>query len=327
MADTRDYMVRAMAAGRELRAFAVTSRDLVETARQAHGTTPVVTAALGRTLSGALMMSSMLKDPDGLITVQFKGDGPIGGITATADAHGNVKGYPVQPLVALPSRPDHHLDVGRAVGKGTLTVIRDIDRDHTYNGQIAIHSGEIADDLTYYFAESEQIPSSVGLGVKVEKDCTVGAAGGFIIQLMPQASEETIARLEDNLRTCRYVTDILDEGRTPEELLQEVLKGFSLEITETLPVRFHCSCSRDRVARALKLIGRKELQELIDEKKPQELRCHFCGKRYTFSTAELEDLRDELDAERKAREEGAKAADAREAGSPAGPAGEEVPSK
>ncbi|MDD6154659.1 MAG: Hsp33 family molecular chaperone HslO [Eubacteriales bacterium] len=287
MAEYKDYMVRAMAANRELRAFAVTSRDLVEEARKIHGMTPVAAAALGRTMSGALMMSYMLKGDDSRLTIQFKGDGPMGPITVTADNKGNVKGLVRNPMVVLPLKNGTHLDVGGAVGHGTLNVMRDIDKDHTYNGQVLIHSGEIADDLTYYFAESEQIRSSVGLGVKVEKDLRVGAAGGFIIQLMPFASEETISKLEENIRECEYVTDMLAKGMTPEEIIQEVLKGFDVEFTEKMPVRFHCDCSRDRVTRALKLIGEDELRSLAEDNQDQEMVCHFCGKKYKFTAEEI----------------------------------------
>lgn len=288
-------MIRGIAGNNEIRCFAVTGRDLVEKARAAHGTSPVATAALGRTMMGALMMSDMLKNDDDLLTIRFDGDGPLGSIVVTADHHGNVKGYVQQPLVMLPLKADGHLDVGRAVGKGTLTVIRDLDMKDTYNGQIAIHSGEIADDLTHYFAESEQIPSSVGLGVLVDTDHTVKKAGGFLIQLMPFASEETISRLEKNLSSIRYVTEMLEDGMTPEDMLREVLKGFDdLRITDKTKVQFHCNCSRDRVSRALSLLGEKELTSMIEEKKPVELSCSFCGRKYAFSVAELEEILEKI---------------------------------
>ena len=291
--NSNDYMIRGIAGNNEIRCFAVTGRDLVDKARASHGTSPVATAALGRTMMGALMMSDMLKNDDDLLTIRFDGDGPLGSIVVTADHHGNVKGYVQQPLVMLPLKADGHLDVGRAVGKGTLTVIRDLDMKDTYNGQIAIHSGEIADDLTHYFAESEQIPSSVGLGVLVDTDHTVKKAGGFLIQLMPFASDETIGRLEKNLSSIRYVTEMLDDGMGPEDMLQEALKGFDdLRITDKTNVQFHCNCSRDRVSRALALLGEKELTAMIEEKKPAELSCSFCGSQYVFSVAELEEIRE-----------------------------------
>ena len=287
-----DYMIRGIAANNEIRCFAVTGRDLVDKARAAHGTSPVATAALGRTMMGALMMSDMLKNDDDLLTIRFDGDGPLGSIVVTADHHGNVKGYVQQPLVMLPLKADGHLDVGRAVGKGTLTVIRDLDLKDTYNGQIAIHSGEIADDLTHYFAESEQIPSSVGLGVLVDTDHTVKKAGGFLIQLMPFASDETISRLEKNLSAIRYVTEMLEDGMTPEDMLREALNGFDdLRITDTTEVQFFCNCSRDRVSRALALLGDEELASMIRDQKPVELSCSFCGRKYAFSVAELEQIK------------------------------------
>ncbi len=291
--NSNDYMIRGIAGNDEIRCFAVTGRDLVEKARAAHGTSPVATAALGRTMMGALMMSDMLKNDDDLLTIRFDGDGPLGSIVVTADHHGNVKGYVQQPLVMLPLKADGHLDVGRAVGKGTLTVIRDLDMKNTYNGQIAIHSGEIADDLTHYFAESEQIPSSVGLGVLVDTDRTVRKAGGFLLQLMPFASDETVSRLEKNLSSIRYVTEMLEDGMTPEDMLKEALKGFDdLKITDRSDVRFYCNCSRERVSRALSLLGEKELTSMIEEKKPVELSCQFCGRKYAFSVAELEEIRE-----------------------------------
>ena len=289
-----DYMIRGIAANNEIRCFAITGRDLVDKARASHGTSPVATAALGRTMMGALMMSDMLKNDEDLLTIRFDGDGPLGAIVVTADHHGNVKGYVQQPLVMLPLKADGHLDVGRAVGKGTLTVIRDLDLKDTYNGQIAIHSGEIADDLTHYFAESEQIPSSVGLGVLVDTDHTVKKAGGFLIQLMPFASDETISRLEKNLSAIRYVTEMLEDGMTPEDMLREALNGFDdLRITDTTEVQFFCNCSRDRVSRALALLGDEELTSMIRDQKPVELSCSFCGRKYAFSVAELEQIKAE----------------------------------
>lgn len=289
-----DYMIRGIAANNEVRCFAITGRDLVDKARLSHGTSPVATAALGRTMMGALMMSDMLKNDDDLLTIRFDGDGPLGSIVVTADHHGNVKGYVQQPLVMLPLKADGHLDVGRAVGKGTLTVIRDLDLKDTYNGQIAIHSGEIADDLTHYFAESEQIPSSVGLGVLVDTDHTVKKAGGFLIQLMPFASDETISRLEKNLSAIHYVTEMLEDGMTPEDMLREALNGFDdLRITDTTEVQFFCNCSRDRVSRALALLGDEELTSMIRDQKTVELSCSFCGRKYAFSVAELEQIKAE----------------------------------
>ena len=287
-----DYMIRAVAANSQIRAFAITSRALVEAARQAHHTAPTATAALGRTLSAALMMNdALVKNDDGLLTIQFDGDGPLGSIIATADHSGNVKGYVHHPMTDLPPKPDRHLNVGGAVGRGTLTVIRDLDAGNTYNGQVAIHSGEIADDLTHYFVESEQIPTSVGLGVLVDTDLSVRRAGGFIVQLMPFAADEVIDRLELNLRSLCSVTDLLESGMTPEDLLREVLSGFDITFTEKTPVRFHCSCDRDRVERALLLLGPDELDSMIAENREFTLSCQFCGKEYSFLPEDLHAIR------------------------------------
>ena len=296
-----DYMVRAIAAGEQIRAFAVTSRDLVEEARQAHNTSPIATAALGRTMSGALMMADMLKGDQDLLTIQIDGDGPLQGITVTADNQGNVKGYVINPFVILPPEANGHLNVGGGVGRGTLTVIRDLDLKNTYSGQVELYSGEIAEDLTHYFAESEQIPSSVGLGVLMNHDNTVKRAGGFIIQLMPFASDEVIDRLEENLRKFGYVTDVLDDGNSPEDMLRLALDGFDVEITDRRPVQFHCNCDRERVERALLLIGEEELTDIIDKGEPIELSCQFCGKKYPFSLIELARIRDELRGQKKAQ--------------------------
>ena len=288
----KDYLIRRMAGNNELRCCAVTSKWLVEEARMAHGTSPVASAALGRTMSGALLMSDLLKGDDDLMTVRFDGDGPLGAVVVTAGRHGDVKGYVQNPQVWLPLKADGHLDVGRAVGKGMLTVIRDLDGENSYTGQTAIRTGEIAEDLTWYFAESEQVPSSVGLGVLVDTDQTIRKAGGFLIQLMPYASDETIDRLEQNLGSIRSVTDMLEDGLAPEQMLGEVLRGFDdLAIVERMPVRFRCNCSRDRVEQALMLIGEVELKELIRAGQGASLSCQFCGKQYYFGTSELEKIR------------------------------------
>lgn len=294
MAEYQDYMIRAIAANDEIRAFAVTSRNLVEEARKAHNTSPLATAALGRTMSAAVMMNDMLKNEDDLLTLQFNGDGPLGQITVTADHHGNVKGFVQNTDVELPLKADGHLDVGRGVGKGTLTVIRDLDDGKTYNGQVEIHSGEIADDITHYFAESEQVPSSVGLGVLVDTDRTVRKAGGFIIQLMPFTSDETIDKLEKNLKNIPYVTEMLEEGLNPEGMLGRVLDGFDVHMTGKMPVQFHCNCTRDRVERALMLLGEPELVSMIEAGRKVELACQFCGKKYRFSVDDLKKIREGL---------------------------------
>ena len=260
-------MVRATAANAQIRAFACTTRETVETARAAHNTSPVVTAALGRLLSAGVMMGSMLKGDDELITLQIKGDGPIGGLTVTADRNGHVKGYANVPDVILPANAQGKLDVGGAVGAGVLSVIRDMGLKDPYVGQTDLQTGEIAEDLTYYFAVSEQVPSVVGLGVLMNRDNTVRQAGGFIVQLMPFAEEETISKLEENIKNLASVTTMLDAGKTPEEMLGVLLEGMDLEVTDTLPVGFSCNCSKDRVRKALISIGREELQSMIDDGK------------------------------------------------------------
>ena len=239
-----DYIVRATAADAQIRAFACTTKNLVEKARQLHNTSPVVTAALGRLLSAGCMMGTMLKGEDDLITLIVRGDGPIEGMTVTADFAGQVKGYAIQPDVILPANAQGKLDVGGAVGRGYLKVIRDMGLKEPYVGQTQLQTGEIAEDLTYYFALSEQVPSSVGLGVLMEKDNTVRQAGGFIIQLMPFAEEEVIAKLEKNLQKISSVTGMLEKGNTPEQMLTILLEGMDVEITHTMPASFYCNCSK-----------------------------------------------------------------------------------
>ena len=286
-----DYLVRATAAGAQIRAFSCTTRDIVETARQAHNTSPVVTAALGRLLTAGCMMGSMLKGEKDLLTLQISADGPMHGMTVTADAKGTVKGYANEPDVILPANAKGKLDVAGAVGKGFLNVIKDMGLKEPYVGQTTLQTSEIAEDLTYYFATSEQVPSSVGLGVLMNKDNTVRQAGGFLIQMMPFAEEEIIARLEENLSKIHSVTALLDEGNTPEQMLALLLEGLNMEITDRMPVEFSCNCSKERVEKALISIGKTELQEMIDEGKEIEVNCHFCNRNYTFSVEELKALK------------------------------------
>lgn len=286
----KDYLVRATAADAQIRAFAATTRQMVETARQKHDTSPVVTAALGRLLTAGSMMGSMLKGEEDLLTLQVTGDGPMGGMTVTADSKGHVKGYGNEPQVILPANSQGKLDVGGAVGSGILRVIQDSGLKDPYVGQTVLQTGEIAEDLTYYFATSEQVPSSVGLGVLMERDNTVRQAGGFIVQLMPFAEEETISRLEQNLGKIRSVTSMLDEGLTPEELLGLVLEGMDIQFRDTCEVEFSCSCSKERVEKALISIGREEIDKMIADGEPIEVKCHFCNKGYQFSVQELEEI-------------------------------------
>lgn len=288
--ENQDYIVRASAADAQLRAFACTTRNLVEEARKKHDTSPVVTAALGRMLLAGAMMGSMSKGDEDLLTLQIRSSGEIKGITVTADSKGNVKGYAINPQVFLPANEKGKLDVGGAVGIGVLSVIKDMGLKEPYVGQTELKTGEIGDDLTYYFAISEQVPSSVGLGVLMNKNNTVKQAGGFIIQLMPFAEEKVIAALEQNLFKVDSVTSLLDAGKTPEEILELLLEGLDMQITDKVPTQYHCNCDKKRVEKALISIGKKELQEMIDDGKEIEVNCHFCNTNYTFSVDELKDM-------------------------------------
>lgn len=285
-----DYIVRAMAANNQVRAFAATTRDVVETARAAHNTSPVATAALGRLLTGGAMMGSMMKNEKDMLTIQIKCDGPIGGLTVTADVNGNVKGYVENPEVMLPPSKKGKLDVANALGLGVLNVIKDMGLKEPYIGQTILMTSEIAEDLTYYFATSEQVPSSVGLGVLMEKDNTVKQAGGFIIQVMPFVEEAVVAKLEENIAKIDSVTTMLDKGMTPEQILETVLDGMEVEFTDTMPTKFSCNCSKSRVEKALISVGRKDIQEMIDDGKEIEMHCHFCNTSYTFSVEELKEI-------------------------------------
>ena len=285
----KDYIVRATAADNQVRAFAATTKQVVETARQHHNTSPVATAALGRLLSAGAMMGSMMKNDTDMLTLQIRGDGPIEGLTVTADSHGNVKGYVGNPDVMLPPK-NGKLDVGGAVGVGLLQIIKDMGLKEPYSGQTILVSSEIAEDLTYYFANSEQIPSSVGLGVLMEKDNTVRCAGGFIIQMMPFAQEKTVGRLEENLRKVSSVTSLLDQGDTPERMLEVLFEGLGLEITDTIPTRFFCNCSKERVEQAVVSIGKKEIEEMIRDGEDIEVKCHFCNTAYHYTVEELKKI-------------------------------------
>ena len=285
-----DYIIRATAAEGQIRAFAATTRDLVEAARDAHNTSPVATAALGRLLTAGAMMGIMMKGEKDLLTLRAEGDGPIGGLLVTADSKGDVKGYAFNPEVMLPPNAQGKLDVGGALGIGVLSVIRDIGLKEPYVGQTILVSGEIAEDLTYYYATSEQTPSSVALGVLMNKDNTVRQAGGFIIQLLPGASDDMIDRLEEKLKEIKPVTALLDEGKTPEQILDHILGEFGLEILDKTPVNFYCNCDKKRVEKALISIGKKELQDMIDEGKEIEVNCHFCNRNYSFSVEELKEM-------------------------------------
>ena len=285
-----DYIIRATAANDQIRAFAAVTTEMVETAREHHNTSPVATAALGRLLTAGAMMGSMMKGEKDVLTLQIKAGGPLQGITVTADSQGNVKGYVGNPDVCISANSKGKLDVAGAVGPGFLTVIKDMGLKEPYSGQVMLQTCEIAEDLTYYFATSEQVPSAVGLGVLMNKNNTVRQAGGFIVQLMPFAEEDVISKLEQNVQKINSVTNLLEEGHTPESLLEKVLEGFDVQINEKMDTRFHCNCSKERVEKALISIGRKELNEMIQEGKPIEMNCHFCNTNYNFTVEELKEI-------------------------------------
>lgn len=286
-----DYIVRATAANKQIRAFAITSKELVETARQHHNTSPVATAALGRLLTGASMMGVMMKGDKDMLTLMMKGDGPINGVTVTADSKGNVKGYVGNPNVLIPANYAGKLDVGAAIGYGTLTVIKDMGLKEPYHSQTPLGTSEVAEDLTYYFAISEQVPSAVGLGVLMSKDNTVKQAGGFIVQLMPFADEKTISALEDRIAKITSVTDMLEKGMTPEDILREVMGDMDVEFTDKIPTQFTCNCGKEKIAKALASIGKKDMEEIINDGKDVEVKCDFCNTTYKFSVEELMTLR------------------------------------
>ncbi|NLG02596.1 MAG: Hsp33 family molecular chaperone HslO [Clostridia bacterium] len=285
-----DYIVRATAANHQIRAFAATTRNLVEEARTRHDSSPVVTAALGRLLTAGAMMGSMMKGEKDMLTLQVNGGGPMKGMTVTADSKANVKGYAIEPVVMIPANSKGKLDVAGAVGVGFLNVIKDMGMKEPYSGQTMLQTSEIAEDLTYYFATSEQVPSSVGLGVLMEKNNVVKQAGGFIIQLMPFAEESVIASLEDKLKHVNSVTTMLDQGMNPEQILSYLLGDLGLEILDTIPTRFYCNCSKKRVEKAIISIGEKDIKEMIADGKEIEVKCHFCYTAYQFTVDELKHM-------------------------------------
>lgn len=286
----KDYIITATAADYHIRAFACTTRNMCEESRRLHNTSPVMSAALGRTLTAAAMMSIMMKGDNDKLTIQIKSDGPSGGLTVCADSHGNVKGYTPVPDVILPAKSNGHLNVSGAIGNGDLIVVKDLGLKEPYVGRIVLQTGEIAEDMTYYFAASEQTPSSVGLGVLMNMDNTVRCSGGFIIQLMPDASDEDISVIENNLKNLKSVTEMLDQGMTPENMIEEVLKGLDVRFNERYDTAYKCDCSEERVERALISLGEKEIVALINENKDAEIHCDFCEKDYIFGPERLKEI-------------------------------------
>jgi len=277
-----------------VKAVAVTGKDMVERARQIHKTLPVATAALGRTLMAASMMGDMLKEKDGSVTLQIKGGGPLGAITAVSDSRGNPRGYLQNGQVDIPRKYQGKLDVGAAVGSsGSLTVIKDMGLKEPYIGSVQLVSGEIAEDITAYFVESEQVPTACALGVLVDKDQSVAAAGGYLVQLLPGADESVIQRLEESIARLGPVTDALHGGADAVQLLERVLEGQEPELLERRPVAYKCYCSRERVSRAIISMGKEEMQSLIEEQGGAELTCQFCDKVYRFTKEDLQELLEE----------------------------------
>lgn len=286
----KDYIVRASLANDSVRAFAISSTHLVAEARERHRTLPVVTAALGRLLSAGAIMGCMMKGDKDIVTVSLKGDGPAGYITVTADSHGHVKGFPGNPNVDIPRKYAGKLDVGAAVGRGLLTVSYDLGLKEPYSGQVEIQTGEVAEDLAYYFTVSEQLPSAVGLGVMVDTDSSVKHAGGFIVQLLPDAPEDVIELLEKKLANLEPVTAMMEKGMTPEDMLSYIFEGVDIEFTERHDVKFYCDCSKEKVKRALAAISDKDLQDIVNDDEDIEVKCFFCNTAYKFSIADIKDI-------------------------------------
>ena len=294
MSGSGDYIVRATAANGCIRAFCATTANLTEYARSVHETSPVVTAALGRLLTAGAIMGSMQKGEEDILTLQLRGSGPMKGLTVTADSSANVKGYPLCANVIIPANSKGKLDVSGAIGRGYLSVIRDMGLKDPYVGQVELVSGEIAEDLAYYITSSEQVPSAVALGVLMNRNNTVRCAGGLIIQALPGADDETVASLEERLARIPSMTQLLDDGKTPEDILTSILGDLELQILDTIPAAFKCNCDRQRVEKVLISLGKKEIKKMIDDAEPVELKCHFCNKAYTFSNEELSHIYDSL---------------------------------
>ena len=285
----QDYIIRGTAIDGAIRFFAATTKNLVDTAKNLHGTSPVATAALGRTLTAASMMGAMLKNDTDLITLNIKGDGPLGGVVVTVDNSSCVKGYVLNPTVNIPLKSVGKLDVGGAIGSGTLTVIKDLGLKEPVSGQISLISGEVAEDITYYFAVSEQTPSAVVLGVLVDRDYTVKQAGGLILQVMPGTKDDVITYLESNIRSLPAISTLLDEG-SPEDIIETVFAGYDVVIHDRIYPKYQCNCSREKTRLALQSVGKEELIAILEEDKGANLHCHFCNKDYYFDDADLKIL-------------------------------------
>ena len=286
----KDTILRGMAADNQVRFFSAYTKEVVETARSIHNTSPVATAALGRLLTAGAIMGSMCKNNSDVLTLQIQCSGPIGGLTVTSNAKAEVKGYVNHPEIMLPPSEKGKLDVGKALDLGVLSVIKDIGLKEPYVGQSNLVSGEIAEDLTYYFATSEQIPTSVALGVLIEKDNTVKHAGGFIIQLMPFAEESLISDLETRLKDFSSITTLMDEGMTPKDMMQKLFAGYDIVFNDEITPTYHCDCSKERVYKAVMSIGKNDIEDMIADNKPIEVNCHFCNKNYIFDINDLKQM-------------------------------------
>jgi molecular chaperone Hsp33 len=286
----KDYLVKALAFDGKIRAYAIRSTETVAEAQQRHHTWPIASAALGRALSAGAMMGAMLKD-DAKLTIKIEGDGPLGPILVDSNTKGQVRGFVTNPHVHLENNAQGKLNVGKAVGKnGTLTIVKDLGLRDFFSGQVPLVSGELGEDFTYYFASSEQVPSSVGVGVLVNPDNTILAAGGFIIQLMPDIDDETITKIENRLKEIPPVSSLIERGLSPEDLLEEIFGKGNVKILETVPVSFTCNCSKERFASAIIGLGKEEIKDMIEEDGKAEVHCHFCNEYYQFSKEELEQL-------------------------------------
>lgn len=285
-----DIIIRGSEKNGKIRFFAAHTTSMVNDAHNIHITTPVVSAAFGRTLTAASMMGTMLKGDMETLSLQLRGDGPLEGIVAVGNNKGEVKGYVLNNAVELPLKPNGKLDVGGAIGSGYLTVVRDLKMREPYVGRVELQSGEIADDLTYYFASSEQIPSVVALGVLVDRDYSIRAAGGYIIQLMPEAEEEDIVKIEENIKDIPSVTNMLESGLAPLGIIERVLKGFDIQVTETTKPAYKCSCDRNSIKRALASAGREELEDILSKEGEAEMTCYYCNKTYKISGDEIREI-------------------------------------